>query len=130
MTGKETIRGAIFDMDGVIFNTENVWRDAFVLANERFRAPLTERDRQAICGKSEASIRAAYRRLCPDLDVDAYRDLTIAAVQDQIRAGFIRLQRRKRFQRTRRSFGRRKIQTPAAYDSFRKAAAAYIGRTD
>lgn len=74
-------------MDGVVFNTESVWRDAFVLANKRFHAPLTERDRQAICGKSEETIRAAYKRLCPDLDVDAYRDYTLETVKEEISRG-------------------------------------------
>ena len=92
------IEAVIFDMDGVIFNTESLWRDAFVYANRRFGLSLTERDRQAICGKTESVIRAELRKTFPLLDADAYRDSMLAYVKEaidegrfEIKSGFLSL---------------------------------------
>ncbi|MBQ4444391.1 MAG: HAD family phosphatase [Clostridia bacterium] len=81
------INAAIFDMDGVIFDTERLWRDAFVLSTRRFNLPLTEADRQLMCGKTEPVIRAELRRAFPSLDADAYRDSMIDYVRAEIAVG-------------------------------------------
>ena len=49
--------GVIFDMDGVIFDTECLWKNAFEAANQKFGLNLTEKYRQSTCGKSEQLIR-------------------------------------------------------------------------
>ena len=40
-------KGVIFDMDGVIFDTEVLWKNAFERANEFFGLQLTEEYRQS-----------------------------------------------------------------------------------
>ena len=67
----------IFDMDGVIFDSETVWLEAFREANARFGAAFTEAERQTWCGRDEASIRRELRRTHPELDTDAYRDFAV-----------------------------------------------------
>ncbi len=81
------ITGAIFDMDGLIFDSERVWQRAFVEANKKFNTELTEEYRCGISGKSEQSIRAGLRVLCPSLDADAYRDFMIERVNADIEKG-------------------------------------------
>ncbi len=81
------IKAAIFDMDGVIFNTENLWQDAFVIANHRYNLPLVEQDRQRICGKTERVIRQELHDAYPKLDVDAYRNSMLTYVQKEIADG-------------------------------------------
>ena len=49
--------GVIFDMDGVIFDTECLWKNAFEAANQKYGLNLTEKYRQSTCGKSEQLIR-------------------------------------------------------------------------
>lgn len=84
---KTKITGAIFDMDGLVFDSERVWQKAFVEANKKFGTDLTEEYRCGISGKNEESIRAGLRVLCPSLDADAYRDFMISRVSEDIEKG-------------------------------------------
>ena len=88
--------GFIFDMDGVIFDTERLWKDAFERANKKFSLPLSEEYRQSICGKTEIAIREELRQLFPDVDADEYREYTLNYVckcidngDFEIKEGFI-----------------------------------------
>lgn len=83
-TEKSQFRGVIFDMDGVIFDSEAIWQRAAVIANEKFRSGLTEADRQGYCGMDELSIRKKIKAEKPDLDADAYRDFIIDYVMNVI----------------------------------------------
>lgn len=77
-------RGAILDMDGVIFDTEVLWQKAFRRANIKFGLKFDEEYRQSCCGKDEQSIRKELRLQCPDLDVDMYRDFIINNVTETV----------------------------------------------
>ena len=81
------IKAVIFDMDGVIFDTEKLWKDGFICANKQFNLDLTESFRQSICGKSELSIRAELKNLFPTLNVDDYRDFNLQYVKNAINNG-------------------------------------------
>lgn len=81
------IKAVIFDMDGVIFDTESVWRDGFLLANKKFNVSLSEDYRISICGRTEPSIRDELREIMPSLDTDAYRDCTVNYVRNEMEVG-------------------------------------------
>lgn len=48
----------IFDMDGVIFDTEKIWKETFHKTAKRLNLPLTEQFRQQTCGKKMERVRA------------------------------------------------------------------------
>lgn len=77
-------KAVIFDMDGVIFDSERLWKDAFEQANEVFGLHFTEADRQACCGKDEQSIRRELKETNPSLPVDEYRDYMVRYVRNSI----------------------------------------------
>ena len=77
------MNAVIFDMDGVIFNTENLWREGFILANKKYNLNLDENYRKTICGKSEDEIRNELKALYKNLDVNNYRDFIINYVNDE-----------------------------------------------
>ena len=92
------MNAVIFDMDGVIFNTENLWREGFILANKKYNLNLDENYRKTICGKSEQQIRNELKEIYNNLNVDEYRDYIINYVNEgiknlnyEIKEGFIDL---------------------------------------
>lgn len=97
MRGNNNI-GFIFDMDGVIFDSERIWKEGFFAANKKFGLNFTESERQKYCGKDECSIRRQISREHPYLNADEYRDFIIEYVNDiieragaEIKAGFFEL---------------------------------------
>ena len=81
------IKAIIFDMDGVIFDSESVWKTVFTEANERFGLQLDESYRQSTCGKSEKAIREELIQHIPTLNVDEYRDYILKGVASRIASG-------------------------------------------
>ncbi len=84
---KDKIRAVIFDMDGVIFDTERLWQKAFIYANEKFGLNLTEEYRQSTCGKSEDMIRKELSETFPNLDVATYRNGMLSFVKESVENG-------------------------------------------
>jgi len=84
MTEKIKIDAVIFDMDGVIFDSESVWKKAFEYTNCKYNLDLTEADRQSMCGKFEKDIRSELKKSFPNLDVDEYRDFMKTLVETTI----------------------------------------------
>ena len=84
------IRAVLFDMDGLIFDTEAVWKDAFFKANEEFGLNLSEEYRQKeMAGRQEVDIRKMMKLEFPDVDIDAYRDYMRGLVFDIIKTSNI-----------------------------------------
>lgn len=81
------ITAVIFDMDGVIFDTESLWKKAFLAANKKFEVDISEEYRHGMCGKNEKLVRDELRVHRPNLDVDAYRDFMLESVNRDIRVG-------------------------------------------
>jgi beta-phosphoglucomutase-like phosphatase (HAD superfamily) len=67
------IKAIIFDMDGVIFNTENIWALAYINANHVFNINLSDDVRKSFCGKSEELVKKDLIKLFPNLDIIKYR---------------------------------------------------------
>ena len=81
------ITAVIFDMDGVIFDTESLWKKAFLAANKKFEVDISEEYRAGMCGKNEKLVREELRVHRPSLDVDAYRDFMLESVNHDISTG-------------------------------------------
>ena len=69
-------KAILFDFDGLMFDTEKVWKEYFFKANHVFNANYTEQDRIEIIGRNEQALREVLKGKNPNLDVDAYRDWT------------------------------------------------------
>ncbi|MBE7020902.1 MAG: HAD family phosphatase [Ruminococcaceae bacterium] len=83
----QRIKAVIFDMDGVIFDSESVWKILFEIANKKYGLALTEEYRKSICGKNELLIRQELKEILPGTDVDEYRDFIITGVREWIEKG-------------------------------------------
>ena len=91
-------KAVIFDMDGVIFNTENCWQEGFYVVNKKYGLSLDENYRVTICGKSELKIIEELNQMFPDLDAVRYRkeiaDYYLKLIEEgkyQIKEGFLEL---------------------------------------
>lgn len=86
-TQKKKIEAVLFDMDGLIFDTESVWKDAFFEANKKFGLNLDEEYRQKeMAGRQEIDIRKMMKLEFPDVDIDAYRDYMRGLVFEEIKS--------------------------------------------
>lgn len=74
----------IFDMDGVIFDSENIWKKSFILANEKFNLNLSEEFRQKTCGMNENDTRVLLKTKYPNLDIESYRKFMGEYFEDYI----------------------------------------------
>lgn len=74
----------IFDMDGVIFDSENIWKKSFILANEKFNLNLSEEFRQKTCGMNENDTRVLLKTKYPNLDIESYRNFMGEYFEDYI----------------------------------------------
>lgn len=66
-------KAIIFDLDGVIFNTEDCWKVGFEIITKKYGLPLDENYRVTICGKSETKIIEELNEMFPSLDAVTYR---------------------------------------------------------
>ncbi len=80
------VEGVIFDMDGVIFDSELIWKCAFEEANKRFGIDFTEDYRIKLCGKDERTIRDELRPKL-GLKTDGYRDFQLNYVTESTKRG-------------------------------------------
>ncbi len=76
------IKVVVFDFDGLMFDTEKIWKKNFYKFNKIYNLHLTEEDRRKMVGKDENYTRIQLKKDYPNLDVDKYRD-EINAEQDK-----------------------------------------------
>ena len=67
-------KAVIFDFDGLMFDTEKIWKIYFLKANDVFNVDFTEEDRIQTIGKNETMIRQGLKELNKSVDIDKYRD--------------------------------------------------------
>lgn len=83
-----TKHGVIFDMDGVIFNTERLWKKAFESANEEYGLNLSEEYRQRLIIK-EFDFSAhleVWKDIFDKLGADDYEPVIIEEMLPNLRA--------------------------------------------
>ncbi len=87
ITEKMKIEAVLFDMDGLIFDTESVWKDAFYKSNEKFGLNLSEEYRQKeMAGRQEVDIREMMKKQFPNVDIDTYREYMRDLVFEEIKS--------------------------------------------
>lgn len=75
------VKAVIFDVDGLMFDTERVGKIFFEKLNKKYGLKIDESFRQRMCGKKESVIRDEIKQKFPNFDVDNYRDEWINACQ-------------------------------------------------
>ena len=66
------IKAVIFDVDGVIFDTESVWSESFKRANKKLGVYISEEFRRTCSGIPLAVNKERIRAAFPDVDADEY----------------------------------------------------------
>ena len=69
-------KGAIFDQDGLMFDTEAIFSEAWALAGEKLGVTMPEGFRTAVSGSSGDGMRQIIRAWIPEANADALMDLT------------------------------------------------------
>ena len=88
----------LFDMDGVIFDSESIWKECMKLTNKLFGISFNEKFRQKLCGQPESGCKELLKSKFPELDADAYWTLLqtcvytkMANVGIKIKSGFLEI---------------------------------------
>ena len=85
------MKAIIFDMDGVIFDSEKIWQRVFKQTNALFGYSLAEHDRIRWCGLPESAIRQLLASEYPFVDVVPYRKKLLALYSQAMERGEIPL---------------------------------------
>ena len=80
-------KAVVFDMDGVIFDSERVWQSVFKTVSDRFGYNLGEYVRHNLCGMGEQSIIAYFNENYPEIDAVAFRKASLEEYQAEILRG-------------------------------------------
>lgn len=65
-------KGAIFDMDGLLFNTEKVYKNSWVKTAEHFGRERGAELAELVSGAGEEGCRQAIKKFYPDVDVTEF----------------------------------------------------------
>ncbi|WP_283680978.1 HAD family hydrolase [Parablautia sp. Marseille-Q6255] len=80
------MQGAIFDMDGLMFDTEKIYRNVWDHLPEEFGFPACPGLGEAVCGTSGEDLKRIVREHIPGIDADAFMDAGYARVHDTVLA--------------------------------------------
>lgn len=79
------IRGVIFDMDGLMFDTERIYQDSWIEAGRRLGAPVTEDVVLRIRGRNIPDSRRLFAEMFGDaVDYDALRAIRVQLSDERI----------------------------------------------
>ncbi len=84
----------IFDMDGVIFDSEKVWKKQLRFANKVFQVNVTEKERQSTCGKRDFETKKILKDNHPNLDADSFFSFWSQNVYKQMDGNGVKLKSR------------------------------------
>lgn len=84
-------KGAIFDMDGLLFDTESIYQKAWLKLAVEFGVEPNPELGPAVCGSSGESMRRIVSSFYPQIDVDAYNQRVREYVHEQIRTNPLRI---------------------------------------
>lgn len=84
------IKAVIFDVDGLMFDTESIAKENFYKVNKKFNLEFDENYRASCIGKSEKLIRQEMKEQFPNFDVDSYRECLLNEQDKRIAKGKIR----------------------------------------
>lgn len=73
-------KGAIFDMDGLLFDTERLYRDSWVILAKEFGQVPDPAFPSAVCGSSGDLMLEFIRKYYPEIDAVAFREACIDRV--------------------------------------------------
>lgn len=77
-TTRMQIKGAIFDQDGLLFDTEILFQRAWIQAGTEMGVAVPAAMTRALCGCGRDALPAVIGRFLPELDVSAYVDRAIS----------------------------------------------------
>ena len=86
--GEDTmIEGAIFDMDGLMFDTEPIWTETWAPVLATIGKEYPDGLADAVRGTSGKSMEAIINRFVPDVDASYVREAAYAMVHERIEQG-------------------------------------------
>ena len=71
-TEEKQIKAIIFDLDGVIFDSESEYRKIYKEVNKEFHFHLTERERQEFNSMKWTNMKVFLKEKYPNLDAESY----------------------------------------------------------
>ena len=77
-------QGAIFDMDGLLFDTERMYRDSWKQSAQQFGLVHNPDFPRAVCGSSGAHMREIILQYYPQIDAKAFADDCILRVEREL----------------------------------------------
>lgn len=77
-------QGAIFDMDGLLFDTERMYRDSWKQSAQQFGLVHNPDFPRAVCGSSGAHMREIILQYYPQVDAKAFEDDCILRVEREL----------------------------------------------
>ena len=80
------IKGAIFDQDGLLFDTESVYAKAWVEVSDRHGYGFTDAMTRKISGYGRGEIGAVIAKMAPIADVEGYIDEVMARARELLLA--------------------------------------------
>lgn len=78
-------KAAIFDMDGVLFDTERLYRESWVETAAQFGQAFLPAFPAAVCGTSGAKLQAVVREYYPAVDAAAFVECCMERVRKVLR---------------------------------------------
>ena len=80
-------KGAIFDMDGLLFDTERVYQDGWIAMTEEFGLVPQPDFPAAVCGTSGAIMREIICRYYPEADPQAFVEGCVRWTKERLAQG-------------------------------------------
>lgn len=77
-------QGAIFDMDGLLFDTERMYRDSWKQSAQQFGLVHNPNFPRTVCGSSGAHMREIILQYYPQVDAKAFADDCILRVEREL----------------------------------------------